>query len=267
MRKTLEPSFAGSFYPSDPDRLAALVRDLSGPPLPMRNGLGMVVPHAGMVYSGKTAGMAYSRAPDRVEQVILCAPSHRVFVDRAVTLDAGILNTPMGAVAVDTGAVEKLKAFGLQSAVLAEHSLEVQLPFILDRWPSAKVIPVVTGSDDPSFLEELAGILHSRFPEAFFIASSDLSHFHPVSQAEKLDMMVRKAFLALCPRDFVSALSRGGEACGRGPMLTLLHFASLAGASRAMEIHYSTSADAGGDRREVVGYFSAMILRREGRQC
>jgi hypothetical protein len=258
----LEPSFAGSFYPADPLQLAGLVKSLTGTHEPSSRGIGMVVPHAGMAYSGKTAGMAYRIAPDGVERVILCAPSHRVFVGGAVILDADALGTPMGNVKVDGDAVGSLERFGLKRARFGEHSLEVQLPFILDRWPEAKVVPLITGSFDPVFLEELACFLHAETEGAFFIASSDLSHFHRLEHAEKLDSMVREAFLSLSPEKFISSLDRGGEACGRAPMLALLHYAARAGGSLAREIHYSTSADAGAGRTQVVGYFSAMISRK-----
>ena len=144
---------------------------------------------------------------------------------------------------------------------MAEHSIEVQLPFMLKVWPGASVIPVVTVSDDPSFLSDLAGVLHEEAPDAFFVASSDLSHYHPLEKATRLDALVRSAFLTLSPDAVMDALASGGEACGRAALVTLLHFAGLAGGNSAVEIDYSTSADAGAGDRQVVGYFSGMIAR------
>ena len=261
MDTVLEPSFAGSFYPSDPHLLSELVGKLTGPAMPLPGAVGMVVPHAGMVYSGRTAGRAYARAPRDVSRVVLCAPSHRAFVRGAVMLDAGELGTPLGNVRVDRQAFAVLRKRGVGAAVMAEHSIEVQLPFMLATWPGASVIPVVTVSDDPSFLSDLAGVLYEEAPDAFFVASSDLSHYHSLARALKLDSMVRKAFLTLSPDALQDALSRGGEACGRAAMVTLMHFAALAGGSRAVEIDYSTSADAGAGEKQVVGYLSAMIAR------
>lgn len=261
MATVLEPSFAGSFYPSDPSVLSELMERLTGPPEPLPEAVGMVVPHAGMVYSGRTAGKAYARARRDVSRVVLCAPSHRAFVRGAVLLDAGELGTPIGNVRVDRQALIGLKKNGLGAAVMAEHSIEVQLPFMLATWPGASVIPVVTVSDDPSFLSDLAGVLFDEAPDAFFVASSDLSHYHGLATAAKLDSMVRKAFLSLSPEALQAALFKGGEACGRAAMMTLLYFAGLAGGNRAIEIGYSTSADAGAGEKQVVGYFSGMIVR------
>lgn len=261
MDTVLDPSFAGSFYPSDPRILSGLVAGLAAPAQPLEGAVGMVVPHAGLVYSGRTAGMAYARAPRDVSRVVLCAPSHRAFVRGAVLLDAGELATPIGNVRVDRQAFNALRKRGLGAAVMAEHSIEVQLPFMKAAWPGVPVIPVVTVSDDPSFLSDLAGILYDELPDAFFVASSDLSHYHSIGKAERLDALVRNAFLTLSPDAMLDALASGGEACGRAALLTLMHFAGLAGGTRAFEIHYSTSADAGAGDRQVVGYFSGMIAR------
>jgi AmmeMemoRadiSam system protein B len=261
LEAVLEPSFAGSFYPGDPGLLFELMARLVVPVDPLPGSVGMVVPHAGMVYSGRTAGMAYARVPRDVSRLVLCAPSHRAFVRGAVLLDAGEMGTPIGNVRVDRQAFSGLRKRGFGAAVMAEHSIEVQLPFILSTWPGASVIPVVTITDDQSFLSDLAAALYEEAPDAFFVASSDLSHYHSLERALKLDSMIRAAFLTLSPDALVEALSRGGEACGRAAMITLLYFAGLAGADRAIEIDYSTSADAGAGEKQVVGYFSGIIAR------
>lgn len=260
MGSVLEPSFAGSFYPSDPSELSTLLSRLMEAADPFEDAVGMVVPHAGMVYSGLTAGRAYARAPRNASRVILCAPSHRAFVRGAVLLDAGAFNTPLGQVRIDGDATMRLRRRGLGCAFMAEHSIEVQLPFLHSKWPEALVIPVITVSDDPSYLSDLAQTLHDEAPDAFFIASSDLSHYHGLKTALQLDSLVRDAFMTLSPDSMIRALSRGAEACGRAAMLTLLHFAALSGGKTAVEIHYSTSADAGAGDSQVVGYFSGMIL-------
>lgn len=262
MARVIRPGFSGSFYPSDPGELSSLVGRLIGETSPLPDAVGMVVPHAGMAYSGVTAGRAYSRAPEVVSRVILCAPSHRAYVRGAVVLDGEAFETPLGRVGIDAAASARLAGSGLGLADMAEHSIEVQLPFIFSRWPGALVIPVVTVSEDPLFLSELARILHDDIPDAFFIASSDLSHYHRLRHAVELDAMVRKAFLTLSPEALIQALSCGGEACGRAAMLTLLYFARLAGGDGALEIHYSTSADAGAGQSQVVGYFSGMVTRK-----
>jgi hypothetical protein len=107
----------------------------------------------------------------------------------------------------------------------------------------------------------MKSLLFDEAPDAFFVASSDLSHYHDLATAAKLDSMVRKAFLSLSPEALQNALSKGGEACGRAAMMTLLYFAGLAGGNGAIEIDYSTSADAGAGEKQVVGYFSGMIVR------
>lgn len=243
------------------------MRGLVGDPNPMPGALGMVVPHAGMVYSGRTAGMAYRRAPEQPQTLVLCAPSHRAYLSGAVLPRADALGTPLGPVSVDPDAAARLEARGLPRMDIPEHSLEVQLPFIRHRYPGVRVVPLILGSHDPRYPGVLAQMLHDLVPGGFFIASSDLSHFHTLETARRLDSRVREAFLSLDPERFAEALASGGEACGSGPMAVLLHYSRLSGATGAVEVHYSTSADAGGSTEEVVGYFSAMVLKEGDREC
>ncbi len=257
----LEPGFAGSFYPGNPAVLRETVAGFVGPFDPMPGAVGMVVPHAGLQYSGAVAGRGYALAPNDPEVVIICAPSHRFPVRGAVIPDVTAFLTPLGPVEVDSEAAGVIRRrIGVGSAVFPEHSLEVQLPFVKYRWPGTRVLPVVTVSDDPVFQRELAAALYRETGGAFFIASSDLSHYHPLNEAVRLDSMVKDAFLSLSPERFASAIARGGEACGSAGMAILLYYAALAGANRGVEAGYSTSADAGAGESQVVGYFSGMVL-------
>lgn len=265
MAGTLEPGFAGSFYPGNPVVLQETVARLTGDFHPLPGAVGMVVPHAGLQYSGGTAGKAYAAAPDDPGLVIICAPSHRFYVRGAVIPDVDAFETPLGPVEVEVEAAGRVRRMGIGSGVFQEHSLEVQLPFVKHRWPGTRILPVVTVSDDPVFQRELASVLYRETGGAFFVASSDLSHYHPLGEAVRLDSTVRDAFISLSPERLASALARGGEACGSAGIAVLLSYAALAGADRGVEVHYSTSADAGAGESQVVGYFSGMILRDEVR--
>jgi AmmeMemoRadiSam system protein B len=260
---TLEPGFAGSFYPGNPAALRESVARLTGPFEPVRGAVGMVVPHAGFQYSGVTAGRGYAAAPDDPGLVIICAPSHRFHVRGAVIPDVDAFGTPLGPVEVDVETAGRIRRMGVGSGVFQEHSLEVQLPFVRHRWPGIRILPVVTVSDDPGFQRELAATLFRETGGAFFVASSDLSHYHALGEAVKLDALVRDAFVSLSPQRLSSALAQGGEACGAPGIAVLMHYAALAGANRGIEVHYSTSADAGAGESRVVGYFSGLAVREE----
>lgn len=254
MADILKPAFAGSFYPSDPSRLEMIVKQfLDCPVTPVERAVGLVVPHAGYVYSGKTAGYGFAMAPDDVSTVVIVAPSHRYPLRTSTVFNIDYMQTPLGLCPVDRSAVQAIST-GTESVVFNEHSLEVMIPFVQIRWPQAKVVPIVLGLEPNC--STLAGLIQRFAPDAFVIASSDLSHFYPLQQAKILDRMVIDAFLRLSPLGITDKL----HACGRLAIRTLLYVSGLRGAQRAVEVDYSTSADAGAGTDEVVGYFSGLVI-------
>lgn len=255
MDNVLKPGFAGAFYPADPLRLRAAVSDLLDNSCePVADAIGMVVPHAGYIYSGVTAGYGFASAPDNVNTVVVIAPSHRFPFRGETVFDIDFLETPLGKCRVNRQVTGKL-AVEMETVVFNEHSLEVMIPFIQIRWPDATIVPVVLGSEPDC--GRLAGLIQSHASDAFIVASSDLSHFYPLDLARKLDRLVIDAFLTLSPAEITDTL----EACGKAAIRTLLYIAALRKAENAVELHYSTSADAGAGKEEVVGYFSGMVIR------
>ncbi len=255
MDRVLKSGFAGSFYPAGAEELESFVkRLLHNECQPVENAVGMVVPHAGYVYSGKTAGYGFSSAPDDVSTVVIIAPSHRYPLTGETVFDVDFLETPLGKCPVDRVVANSL-ASEMDTVVFNEHSLEVMIPFVQVRWPEAKVVPVVLGTRPNC--RKTAELVQQYAPDAFVIASSDLSHFHLLYIAEKLDREVIKAFLSLSPDRITDDI----EACGRWAIQTLLIIAELRGAEKAIELDYSTSFDAGAGATQVVGYFSGLVTK------
>jgi len=253
--RVLSSGFAGSFYPAGTEELGSLVRKLlQNECRPVENAVGMVVPHAGYTYSGRTAGRGFASAPDDVSTVVIVAPSHRYPLYGETVFDVDFIESPLGMCPVNT-AVTRAIASGMDSVVFNEHSLEVMIPFIQLRWPDARVVPIVLGSRPDC--RKTAELIQRCVPDAFVVASSDLSHFYPLQVAEKLDRQVIDAFLSLSP----GRITGDTRACGRWAVKTLLFASELRDAKKAVEIDYSTSADAGAGSAEVVGYFSGMVIR------
>lgn len=263
-----EPVVAGMFYPGDADELRGAVRGYIEGSGEKADGSvrGIISPHAGYIYSGAVAGAAYAAAPDDVERVVLLAPSHRYPVYGSSVLDAEGFRTPLGVVGIDGDVVEGLLDSGLgyePRAHSSEHSTEVQVPFVQVRWPDAELVVIIQGEVSAEHSRELAGTLNDLFDDGartLMVASSDMSHYHPEDQARKLDGQVTEAFLSADPSRLVSVLRGGrGEACGAGPILTLLSWAGRRGYARTRRIAYDTSATASGDSSAVVGYLAASI--------
>jgi AmmeMemoRadiSam system protein A len=141
--------------------------------------------------------------------------------------------------------------------------LEVQLPFLQIVLGNFKLIPIVLGPDDDYGMYEALGkalgkVLKGK--DALIVASSDLSHYHPYAEAEKLDSTVIRDVNAFNPRTlFEDLTSNQCEACGGGPIISAMIAAKELGANKAKVVKYANSGDVTGDKSGVVGYLSAVI--------
>lgn len=256
--RVLGPAVAGSFYPGDPETLRkqvdamlaqAKARDLRG----LR---ALISPHAGYPYSGPIAASGYKQlAGLNFERVVILAVSHRVPLNGVAIPDADALATPLGKVRVGAAA----KALGLKppfvidsSPHAKEHSLEVQLPFLQVVLGQFEIVPLVFGDTDEAQVAQ--GVLPLADARTLFIASSDLSHYHPYEQAKRLDDGTVAAILKL---DLAAIGQR--EACGKGPILALVHLARARG-WKAILLDSRSSGDTAGDRSRVVGYASIVFV-------
>lgn len=258
--------FAGSFYPEVP---AALEQELAAwmESEPRYPGAvhGVLVPHAGYVYSGRTAARAVARArSEMVRTVVLLAPSHRHPVDAVANLALEGFDTPLGGVDVDPQWVERagLDGCGVQRAApFAEHALEVQLPLVQRAWPNARVVPLVFGRCAEELTRALgAAIAAAWTPECVVLATSDLSHYHDRATARRLDDRFEQELVGGDAVSLVDALlDQSTEACGVGPVLTWMEMNRALGGHIEV-VERSDSGEAYGETERVVGYLSALAV-------
>jgi len=263
---------SGMFYSSDPVELRSGIEQLieeSGR-VPDASVTGIVSPHAGYVYSGRTAAAAFASSPAAVQTVVVIAPCHRFPVTGASVFAGEGYETPIGVARVNSLIVNSLQrmGFGYEPGAHAwEHAEEVQVPFIQVRWPDARIVPIVQGAVSSSFSTRLASaIAESASLEegVFVVASSDLSHYHPLETAREMDNRFIEAFLSGRAVEIESLVRRGAaEACGAGPVMTLLDWAAQSGAFEPSLVAYDTSASASGDSSAVVGYMAGVTRSLE----
>jgi AmmeMemoRadiSam system protein B len=251
------PAAAGSFYPESPRRLAEAVRSYLAAAEAQGEAAApkaLIAPHAGYVYSGPTAGVAYARiapARDLIERVVLVGPAHRVPVAGLAAPDAGAFTTPLGEIPLDVAALERLlelpQVSVLHAAHELEHSLEVHLPFLQTVLGSFSLVPLVAGDARP---DEVAGVLEAVWngPETLIVVSSDLSHYQNYATARRMDAATARAIEALQPQDIGY-----DDACGRVPIQGLLVAARRKGL-HAHTLDVRNSGDTAGPRDTVVGY-------------
>jgi len=271
------PAVAGRFYPSDADELAQQVKQcLAREPLDGRSAipaLGCMVPHAGYIYSGRVAGAVYSRIaiPSRC---ILLGPRHFPRGGPLAILTEGTWQTPLGEVSIDSDLAGQLAhAFpSLREDALAheaEHSLEVQLPFLQVLRPDIRIVPVVLATDRYPVLEELglavAQVVKAEKEKAqndgvLVIASSDMNHYESDAVTREKDERAVRRVLALDPRGlFDEVRAHGITMCGYAATVAMLVAMRELGAENAELLAYGTSGDVNGDRERVVGYAGIAI--------
>jgi MEMO1 family protein len=272
------PAVAGLFYPAAPARLAAEVDELfaageSGgfPPL-ARPPIALVAPHAGYRYSGAVAARGLRElAPDEAtrRRIFLLGPSHHAAFTGVAAWDGDAFRTPLGDVPVDREAVHELteQAGDLVTVMngvhVEEHAIEVLLPFLQRRLKAFTLVPMIMGRQDARTALRVGEALSQiARPEAgdVFVASSDLSHYHPYAEAVELDRLTLERIAAFDPEGLLAGLGRHNlEACGGGPMASVLAAARGRGGREAHVLAYRNSGDVTGDLERVVGYAACAV--------
>lgn len=263
------PAVAGQFYPGSDGELTRTVRRYTRDTPEKFRARGIVVPHAGYVYSGGVAGEVYSSVeiPDR--HVIFC-PNHTGVGADAAVMARGTWRMPWGDVPIDEDLAGRLLAAcpilaDDASAHRREHSLEVQLPFLKRFREAFRFVPVALGHlslpECRSLGEAVARVATEEAAPPLLIASTDMSHYEPDDVARRKDGAAIERMLALDPEGLFRVVrSERISMCGVIPATVVL-FASLAlGATSARLIRYSTSGDVSGDREQVVGYAGLAFL-------
>jgi AmmeMemoRadiSam system protein B len=270
-----EPLLAGTWYPGDGNELRRTIQGYLSrvrEPKPEGAPRGLIVPHAGYMYSGQVAAHAYRFLQGTgFTRVVLIGPSHRHrFRGVSVDLHAGY-RTPLGTVPVDQDFAGKLldeegtRVRSVPQAHSQEHSLEIQVPFLQVVLKDFRIVPLVMGEQDFQTCSGLAGTLSRLLqgdPKTLVLASTDLSHFHGDAEAKKLDREFIRNVLEYNPQGLADSLFNGAcEACGGGPTIAVMMAARQLGADRAEVLQYATSGDVTGDRSRVVGYLSAVLIK------
>lgn len=269
--RTRPPAVAGTFYPDDPGTLARMVdRLLAEAPVrwvPPEGGApwpkGLIVPHAGYVYSGAPAAAAWKLlgpGRGRIRRVVIAGPAHHVPLAGMAVPTVDELATPLGPLPVDAEA--RRVALGVPGVVAddlphaPEHSLEVQYPFLLAVLGPVPVLPVVVGHAGTEAVAALFDALWDG-PETVLVVSTDLSHYHDIATARRLDRLTAQRILRLEAGTIGPA-----DACGAFPLNGFLAAARRRGCT-VTELALTTSGDTAGPPDRVVGY-GAFALTEPG---
>ena len=260
---TIRPAaVAGTFYPANPHRLREVVKGLLAAEPPMETAVGirlLIVPHAGYIYSGPIAAAAYrllAATPPPAPRVVLLGPSHFVRFTGLAAPGVDALQTPLGAVEVDTTLAALASGHPIVVAEPAaharEHSLEVQLPFLQVALGEFTALPLATGEVTAEAAAEVLDALLED-PGVLGVVSSDLSHYLDDATARRRDAKAAQAIVERRPEDLAP-----GDACGCAAVQACL----LVARRRNWQCHLlalGNSGDTSGPRERVVGYGSFVV--------
>jgi AmmeMemoRadiSam system protein B len=289
------PYVAGMFYPDDPRRLRGLVDEL------VREGrtksrevvaaggerpdpaavVGLLVPHAGLVYSGAIAAMSWLVASDvEPDTIVIAGTDHQGWANGVGVWCGGPWASPIGDVPVNDELATAIAALGEAFARDdrshdGEHSIEVQVPLVARLCPGARIVPMAVSPRLRSHTragEMLGRLLAERRAAGeriILVASSDMAHYPRAEVCETTDAELLEPLLRLDP-DTLSELegsvlgeSRPGLVCGLcgiDPVRVTLSALREMAASRGILLGSATSADAGGDPGRTVGYAAVAFV-------
>ena len=283
----IRPAYvAGGFYPADAKELVKMIDGFLAQASPVKlegSLVALVCPHAGYQFSGGVAAYSYIQLKGRsYDRVVVLAPSHYEAFPFSSIYDGEAYHTPFGDVPVDHDFAAKLVKLSstikisdrghgvveMQGGRYGEHALEDQLPFLQRVLGQFKMVPIVMG--DPRYDACRAlGIALAKAVQGtntLILVSSDLSHYHPYDEAERMDHQILKTieewdYLTLS-QNLERDIWKGP--CGGGPIVAAMIAAERLGAHHAQILKYANSGDVTGDKSRVVGYGAvALVAEKE----
>lgn len=269
------PVFAGQFYAAHPDTLRKDLKNLFEQAVPKKhdNVIAIVTPHAGYVFSGKTAASAYNQIDrqKKYDNIFVITTSHRAAFDGASIYYIGHYITPLGEVKVNRKLAKELTdkhaCFTFKREAHAqEHSLEVQLPFLQYALGNdIKIVPIVIGTHDTQTLKEMSAALSPYFhSNNLFVISTDFSHYPTYSDAKTIDSKTARIILQnstaalsthLQSTETAGTKGLATQLCGWTSVMTLL---GISEKHQNVKVHIVDETNSGdsehGDHNRVVGY-------------
>lgn len=235
---------------------------------------GIIVPHAGYVFSGPVATHAFARLQREIpppDTVVLLGPKHTRYGESFSVSAASAWKTPLGQMEVDSGLRDKVLASDSlfrpdNDAHAFEHSIEVQLPFLqYFMSPAPRILPIAIHYAPFASICKIADglrkvIAGETAKKIIFLVSSDFSHDTPREQAYKLDREVIDLILSNDAEGVYKLITEEDRSvCGVMPICTMLQI--FADASlKATLLKYATSMDI--MRHELGVGYAAIIFEK-----
>lgn len=263
--KIKPPSVAGTFYSSDKTALEKQINEFKKNnrniyKTPTR---AVIVPHAGLIYSGRLAYEGISQLDKNIKTIFIFAPAHRVPFEGLAVTSYDEWNTPLGNIRINKELTKELVTkFGAKindEALAPEHSIEIELPIIQSVFEKIKIVPVLMGRVEPDKIKKIISHYYQN-KEIGFVISSDLSHYLPDNTAKRVDSYTAQHIETCDSNNFTHEL-----ACGATGIIGLMNFANENNYS-LIRIDMTNSSSTTFDKEKVVGYGTWFLYEGERNQ-
>ncbi|PJA97615.1 MAG: AmmeMemoRadiSam system protein B [Ignavibacteriales bacterium CG_4_9_14_3_um_filter_30_11] len=265
-----KPAVAGLFYPANPQKLESDINrylNYSIPSFIPSKIFGLISPHAGYIYSGSSAAYGFNTIKNKkFNTIIIISPSHREYFPGVSIYNGDAYETPLGSIPINQEISDLLvdnkgNIFRGINGHKEEHAIEVQLPFLQCVLEDFSIVPIVMGDQSKIFVDALAERINDIVNDnTLLIASSDLSHYYASAEAEEKDSKTEKSINEFNIDQLTSDFSQNKcEACGAGPILSLMKSAILKNKNKSLVLNRTHSGYVSGDYDQVVGYLSAVF--------
>ena len=231
------------------------------------NARGIILPHAGYVYSGKVAVTTVNKVFLK-KNIILLGNNHTGQGEDFALWSEGEWETPLGNVPVNSEIAAAILKNGttICADTLAhkfEHSIEVELPILQQAGGDISIIPIACQPSIPAKYEaaaqQICAAIKNR-TDVIFVASTDMTHYEPDARARRKDSLAIERIIALDAQGLLNVIKKEHiTMCGAAPVAVFLNCMKILGARKAQVALYQTSAEASGDYESVVGYAGIIV--------
>jgi len=271
MRSTL----AGTWYNADP---AALRAEIAGyfeqAQVEARDDIiGLILPHAGYQYSGRTAAHGVKSLGRSYSRVVVIGPTHHLPMEEMLSVvRATHYQSPLGEIPLDVEFTRQLLRYPIFQEVPAahaqEHSVQIEIPLLQYKLGDFKLVPIVAGQCSYDTVAQAGKILASLIDkDTLIVASSDFTHYGSQyeyvpfkddipANIKKLDMDAMAFITGKDPRGLLEYRQKTGMTmCGYVPISILL--ATLPAEAQGQLVKYATSGELQNDYTTSVSYVAA----------
>ena len=195
----------------------------------------IIAPHGAWDFSGALAARAFLSAMGRgesVNRVVILGPIHDKREKGIFLSNSHSFCTPLGNIPVDLEKTEEFEFTGDYFETndiphLAEHSIEILLPFVKYCFPHASIVPILMGESGKKHIRDLAVTLKSVIgpvlDETLLVVSSNLSCDRDKGLSKQRAMECQSLFCDKNAVKLTSAVLDGSvNACGGALVAGLL---------------------------------------------